>query len=156
MCFGDMEKSISTITDYIGSLTKVNSVGIKTQNSEEFNISCSIFVPVAQSLNPQSQIVYSAVGVFWRNALLITELLTTTGFPICLSKKDQIINTTYWLTDFRTGQATCRINLPLTGYMKNIQLNTSVLTTVKMTVTYTVNASAVIDGNRAEQCPNPH
>lgn len=53
------------------------------------------------------------------------------------------------LTEFKSGQATKSISLPLSEYInfaKTIQQNTGVTTYVKMTVTYSVNASAVIDG----------
>jgi archaellum component FlaG (FlaF/FlaG flagellin family) len=52
-------------------------------------------------------------------------------------------------TEFKSGQATKSISLPLSEYInfaKTIQQNTGVTTYVKMTITYSVNASAVIDG----------
>jgi hypothetical protein len=57
-------------------------------------------------------------------------------------------------TAFKTGQTTCSLNLPLTEYMelaKNLQLNTGLTTAVKATITYTVNASAEVDGNPVDQ-----
>lgn len=52
-------------------------------------------------------------------------------------------------TYFKTEQASESVSLPLKEYVelaKNLQESTGVITSVIMTVTYTVNASALIDG----------
>lgn len=56
-------------------------------------------------------------------------------------------------TEFKTGQATESINLPVKDYIdfiENLQQNIGVITSVKLTITYTANASAVIDGKTVD------
>lgn len=57
-------------------------------------------------------------------------------------------------TAFKTGQTTSSLNLPLTGYMelaRNLQNDTGLTTSVKATITYTVNASAEVNGSPVGQ-----